>query len=414
MKRRGLLLVILTYGCSTPDNALPGSDPATSGSAGAEASGAGLAGMVTSAGSGAMPVGGNAGNGGGTGGNGGTLNPGGSGGMGGMVLPVGPTPPAEWVNITGTLAGMASECGNLGRVSSHPYRDQLIVGVALKGLFGSADGGATWQPLGAGGATITNRISWLAYDPTSADIFWESGIYNAGGVYKTLDGGATFTQVGDVTHCDSVSVDFNDPARKTLLAGSHEQARKLFRSTDGGATWQDIGLKLPASSGFCTTSLILDSKTLLVGCGGWYGGDPGIYRSTDGGESFQPVSNVGVAGQPLLASDGIIYWGGHQAGGLYKSADQGMNFMAVRAPNEARSVEPIELPDGRIVTVGATTLIASADQGGSWEPLLDSLPFTPFGVSYSPYRNAFYVWQWDCGMAVMNDAIARYGYDYRE
>ena len=88
--------------------------------------------------------------------------------------------------------------------------------------------------------------------------------------------------------------------------------------------------------------------------------------------------------------------------------------MPARAPNEARSVEPIELPDGRIVTVGATTLIASSDQGANWEPLLDPLPFTPFGVSYSPYRNAFYVWQWDCGMAVMNDAIARFGYDYRE
>jgi hypothetical protein len=336
-----------------------------------------------------------------------------SGGVGGIVIPVGETPPAEWVNITGTLAGMASECGNLGRVASHPYRDQLIVGVALKGLFGSDDGGASWQPLGTGGATITNRISWLTYDPTSADIFWESGIYNAGGVYKTVDGGATFTQVGDVTHCDSVSVDFSDSARKTLLAGSHEQARKLFRSTDGGATWQDIGMKLPAASGFCTTSLILNSTTMLVGCGGWYGGDPGIYRSTDGGESFQPVSSVGVAGQPLLASDGTIYWGGHQAGGLYKSTDQGMSFMPVRAPNEARSVEPIELPDGRIVTVGPSTLIASSNQGATWEPLLDPLPFTPFGVSYSPYRNAFYIWQWDCGMVVMDDAIARYGYDYR-
>jgi hypothetical protein len=413
-----LLLIILTHGCSTPDEAGPSSDPAAGGSAGASASGAGMAGMVASAGSGETPVAGSAGSGGsssgGSGGSGGAPSVSGSGGMGGMVIPVGETPPAEWVNITGTLAGMASECGNLGRVASHPYRDQLIVGVALKGLFGSADGGATWQPLGASGTSITNRISWLAYDPTSADIFWESGIYNAGGVYKTIDGGATFTQVGDVTHCDSVSVDFSDPARKTLLAGSHEQARKLFRSTDGGATWQDIGMKLPAASGFCTTSLILDSKTLLVGCGGWYGGDPGIYRSTDGGESFQPVSNVGVAGQPLLASDGTIYWGGHQAGGLYKSADQGLTFMPVRAANEARSVEPIELPDGRIVTVGPTTLIASSDQGQTWEPLLDPLPFTPFGVSYSPFRNAFYVWQWDCGMAVMNDAIARYGYDYRE
>jgi photosystem II stability/assembly factor-like uncharacterized protein len=160
----------------------------------------------------------------------------------------------------------------------------LIVGVALKGLFSSTDGGASYEPLGESGAAITNRISWLAYDPTSADVFWESGIYNAGGVYKTTDAGATFTQVGDVTHCDSVSVDFGDPARKTLLAGSHEQARKLFRSTDSGVSWQDIGQVLPADSGFCTTSIILNATTFVVGCGGWYGG---IARASEreGGEA---------------------------------------------------------------------------------------------------------------------------------
>jgi photosystem II stability/assembly factor-like uncharacterized protein len=288
-----------------------------------------------------------------------------------------------------------------------------LVGVAQKGLFESTDGGVTWSPLGAGGDAITNRISYVAYDPSSPEVFWESGIYNGGGVYKTSDGGQSFSQVGDVTHCDSVSVDFSDPARETLLAGSHEQARKLFRSTDGGESWQDIGQKLPEDSGFCTTSLILDAKTFLVGCGGWYGGAPGIHRSIDGGESFEPVSDVGVAGQPLRTASGAIFWAGHQAGGLYRSTDQGKTFSPVAPESETRSVEPIELPDGRIVSVGSSTLVVSADQGDTWQPIADALPFTPSGVSYSPYRNAFYVWQWDCQNAVLPDAIARFGYDYR-
>src|SRR5205085_10920225 len=110
--------------------------------------------------------------------------------------------------------------------------------------------------------------------------------YNGGGVYKTSDGGVTFSQVGDITHCDSISVDFSDPKRMTLLAGSHEQALKLFRSIDGGAKWEDIGKALPEGSGFCTTSSILDAKTFLVGCGGWYGGTPGIQRTTDAGTVF--------------------------------------------------------------------------------------------------------------------------------
>jgi photosystem II stability/assembly factor-like uncharacterized protein len=345
----------------------------------------------------------------------GTGNAGGSGGATPvMPIPVGETPEAKWINVTGTLAGMPSECGNLGRVSAHPTADLVLVGVAQKGLFGSTDGGSSWKPLGAKGAVITNRISYVAYDPAAPSTFWESGIYNDGGVYKTTDSGATFTQVGDVTHCDSVSVDFSDPKRMTLLAGSHEQSRKLFRSTDGGADWEDIGEALPADSGFCTTSTILDAKTFVVGCGGWYGGDPGIHRTTDGGKVFAQVSDVGVAGQPLRASDGAIYWAGHQGGGLYKSTDQGQHFTQVAEPENARSVEPIELPDGRIVTVGATTLMISANHGMTWEELADPLPFTPSGVTYSAVRNAFYVWQWDCEDVVLPDAIMRFGFDYRK
>jgi hypothetical protein len=414
-----LTTVALLSACSSQNGSPPaaaeqgGHAGAPVSSAGANQAGKSSGGTAMSAGDGAGAASGGspiAGAGAGAGGGG----SGGTGGMGGPIVPVGETPEAKWVNITGNLAGMPSECGNLGRVVSHPYEDQLLVGVALKGLFDSRDGGQTWQPLGGSGATITNRISYVAFDPASPQVFWESGIYNGGGVYKTSDSGQSFTQLGDVTHSDSVSLDFSDPARQTLLAGSHEQAQKLFRSTDGGVTWQDIGGNLPAGSGFCTTSLILDNMTFLIGCGGWYGGAPGIHRSIDGGESFEPVSEVGVAGQPLRTADGTIYWAGHQAGGLYRSTDQGQTFIAVAAANEARSVEPIELPDGRIVTVGDTTLVVSADQGETWQPLADALPFTPNGVSYSAYRNAFYVWQWDCGEVVLADAIARFGYDYRQ
>ena len=91
----------------------------------------------------------------------------------------------------------------------------------------------------------------MVYDPEHPGTFWESGIYNGGGVYKTSDNGKTFEQLGDLTHTDSVSVDFSDPQRKTLLAGPHEMNSKLYRSTDGGRTWKDIGASLPSSAGYC-------------------------------------------------------------------------------------------------------------------------------------------------------------------
>jgi len=44
----------------------------------------------------------------------------------------------------------------------------------------------------------------------------------------------------------------------------------------------------------------------------------------------------------------------------------------------------------------------------------DPLPFTANGVTYSAFRNAFYVWQWDCKDVVLPNAIMRFGYDYRK
>lgn len=404
-----LLLLCLLASCGEPDDKGTTSSAAGNTNAGGSSDTAGssngTAGSSSDTGGKAPTAGSNATA--GTGGGGGGTKP-------LMPTPVGETPEAKWVNVTGSLAGLASECGNLGRVAADPRVDLLVVGVAKQGLFGSDDGGVTWTPLGATGDSITNRISYIAYDPTSTSTFWESGIYNGGGVYKTTDSGKTFTQVGDVVHCDSVSIDFSDPARKTMLAGSHEQSQRLFRSTDAGATWQDIGKTMPDGSGFCTTSLILDSKTFLVGCGGWYGGNPGIQRSVDGGEKFTQISDAGVIGQPLLASDGTIYWAGHQQGGLYKSTDHGESFSEVADASKVKSIEPIELPDGRIVSVGPTTLVISDDGGATWEPLGDPLPFTTNGVTYSAFRNAFYIWQWDCEDVVLPNAIMRFGFDYRK
>ncbi|HXK17196.1 MAG TPA: hypothetical protein VNG33_05325, partial [Polyangiaceae bacterium] len=251
----GVVVAVLSCGCSSSNDAGQAAKAgdeagaATGGSAGTTANPAG--GTATAGGS---VTSGNATGGSATGGSatGGVSSSGATAGgsAGGSIEPVSPTPQAKWENVTSNLAGMASECGNLGRVSSHPTTDMLLVGVAKKGLFSSVDGGASWKPLGTTGASITNRISSVAYDPAAPMTFWESGIYNGAGVYKTTDNGASFTAAGSVTHCDSVSVNFNDPARMLLLAGSHEQSQKLFRSTDGGANWTDIGKALPTGSGF--------------------------------------------------------------------------------------------------------------------------------------------------------------------
>jgi hypothetical protein len=433
-----LLALVAGNGCSAGDSS--GDAPedvnaagASSGSsaAGSSATGTGTGGEGT--GGSAVGVGGSSagssaagksGAGGATG-VGGSVGVGGAGGSGVVVpltymcadaAPAVTAPPAAWANATGNLAGMASECGNLGLVSANPCSNMVIAGVAKAGLWGTEDGGRSWVKLGSGAGSdpITNRISAVVYDPAHPGTWWESGIYNGPGVYKTTDNGMTFKKLGNVTHNDSVSIDFSDPERKTMLAGFHETNGKVWKSSDAGATWTTL-TTLPGGAGFCTATQVLGATNLLVGCN-----NGGVFHSTDGA-AWTNVGAKGVIPQPLLASDGAIYWPGN-GGGLQRSINGGAAFTqaadANLAPSMVGSIYPAELPDGRIVIVGKDHLQISADKGMTWKPIGAPLPYVGGGYdgargpAYSARTKTFYIWRWDCSNAVVSNAIMSSGFDY--
>jgi hypothetical protein len=333
-------------------------------------------------------------------------------------------PTGTWANNTGNLANMPSQCGNMSHLGAKPDEDLLIAGVAGDGLWGSTDGGQSWSLLGSGTnatAPITNRTSAIVFDPDVTSRYWESGLYNSTGVYETTNDGTGFLPLGDSHHCDLVSIDFTDPNRQTLLAGGHEQPQTLNRSTDGGMTWTSIGAGLPPNTN-CTFPLVIDAHTYLVGCGGFGGGVTGVWRSTDSGMTWASMTTLGAYFAPLVASDGSIYWSSPNDAGMARSTDQGQTWTSViAAPYSVVTIPPIELPDGRIATLGPSTgnqyVIVSSDQGATWKPVTPALPYTDaYGVTYSSQRKAFYVWHWSCGsdtnVPVPTDAILSYPFDY--
>lgn len=326
--------------------------------------------------------------------------------------PVTDAPPPQWIDATGNLANLPSECGNLTMLSARPCTDEIIAGVALAGLFMTDDGGASWNPLGtgAGSAVITNRPSSIVYDPEHPAVFWESGIYNGGGVYRTDDGGLTFVQLGDFGHNDLVSVDFSDPERKTLLAGSHEQTQRLMHSADGGLTWTDLGPNLPADSNFSSAPLVIDADTFLVGACGYADATCGVFRSTDAGLTWANTApDLPVVARPLWAADGTIYWSTIYDSGIARSDDLGQHWTKVA--EGIVSGHPVALADGRIMDVTADHVVVSDDRGDSWTPVGEPLPFKPAGVTYSAATKTVFVWQWDCGNIVLPFAIASAGFD---
>jgi hypothetical protein len=86
------------------------------------------------------------------------------------------------------------------------------------------------------------------------------------------------------------------------------------------------------------------------------------------------------------------------------------------------SFQPIELPDGRIVTIGTDSevqyVLVSADHGATWKPASAALPFQdPRGVAYSSQRKAFYLWRFSCGngsVPVPSNAVMRFDFDYKK
>ena len=321
-----------------------------------------------------------------------------------------------WENATQGLVGLTADCGNLARVAVRPDRDVLIASVATHGLWSTGEGTDSWSQLGTGrGSTpITNRATTIIFDPISPDTFWEAGIYG-GGVYRTDDSGVTFQQLGDISHVEGLSIDLTDPARRTLLATIHESS-SVFRSSDGGATWEDISGAVPSDLGYATGPVVIDAQTFLLGTSNASGST--LLRSTDAGATWSTVYDAGVIRVPLRAqSDGTMYWLLERINGIIVSNDNGQTWSLVAPKSETLPTAPslIELHDGSLASIGTDRVIRSTDHGATWIPIGPQIPIDPQGVVYSPFRRAFYIWHAECVSntlsPVQDDSILRWNFD---
>jgi photosystem II stability/assembly factor-like uncharacterized protein len=272
----------------------------------------------------------------------------------------------------------------------------VLAGVADHGVWSLGEGADAWRALGQGpgSAVITNRVSTIVYDPARPNTFWESGIYNGGGVYRTDDGGSSFQQLGSISHVDAVSVDLSDPAHKTLVAGLHEQTA-VMRSSDGGQNWTKISGSLPAGVGFTSSPFVIDAQTYLIGTN--HENNAGVFRTTDGGTTWTEVFKGAVAGQPIRTSNDRLFWV-VDGGGVIASADGGVTWTTAARAGSVDSGAPylLEVAGGGLAAVGRTTVIVSSDGGATWHNVGATLPYRPAGLAYSPSRKTFYIWSIAC------------------
>ncbi len=231
----------------------------------------------------------------------------------------------------------------------------LYVGAASGGVWKTVDGGLTFEPIFDDQPIAS--IGDLALAPTNPDVIYVgSGEANArnsvsfgNGVYKSTDGGQSWTHVGldGTRHISRVVVSSLDPDVAYVGAmgsffGPNEE-RGVFRTQDGGATWEKV---LYVDDRHGVSDLDIDpTNPNIVYAAFWHfdrkpwthttgSEEGGVWKSVDGGDSWKKLEEglpKGVVGRIAVkvapSNPNVVYaMTESDEGTLYRSNDRGETF----------------------------------------------------------------------------------------
>ncbi len=284
---------------------------------------------------------------------------------------------ASWRNVsdnafaTGSIGAMdvADSDANVIYVGtgSEAIRSNVSIG---KGMYKSTDAGRTWR---AAGLRDAGQIGAVVVHPANPDIVYVAVVGNpfangrTRGVYRTRDGGTTWQQVlflSDSTGAVDVELQPGSPdvvyatmwrgARRpwTIISGGGEDG--IYKSTNGGDSWNKLGGGLPTGvvgkSDLAVSAAAPQRVYALVEAK--VGG--GLYRSDDAGTSWALINTTpGLITRPFYYDNvdadptnaDIVYVGTE---GFYKSTDGGRTFRTMRTPHGDNHDLWINPRDGRI------------------------------------------------------------------
>jgi photosystem II stability/assembly factor-like uncharacterized protein len=274
-------------------------------------------------------------------------------------------------------------------------RDGTLYAGTVGGIFRSTDGGQTWKTASEG-LPNTHKINALLQDSRDGTLYagTEADILdNGGGVFRSTDGGQTWQNASVVLPSTGVKALLQDSRDGTLYAGTGREFGGLdevfgsmfevrdgvFRSTDGGQTWQTASKGLPKTHNII--ALLQDSRdgTLYAGTeAGFFGYGGGIFRSTDGGQTWKTASeglpNTHKINALLQDSrDGTLYAGTEadildNGGGVFRSTDGGQTWKNTSPRLPSTDINAL-LQDSRDGTLYAGTvggIFRSTDGGQTW------------------------------------------------
>ncbi|HEY5492895.1 MAG TPA: hypothetical protein VIK25_17015 [Gemmatimonadaceae bacterium] len=288
-------------------------------------------------------------------------------------LPV-PSAAMQWRQIGPNRAGRGRAAAGVATQPNVAY-----VGFDNGGIWRSTDYGNNWEPIfdkestgSIGAIAVAPSDPSVIYVGTGAGII-RPDLATGNGVYKSTDTGKTWTHLGlfDSQMIAFIDVDPRDPNRFFVAVLGHPYGpnaeRGIFRSTDGGKSFQKVlyrdeytsgnDVRIDPSDPNIVYATLWQQQQAFWEGGGFGGGGNGIFKSTDGGTTWKPLTqglpdvlqaNIAIApGNPQVLYAMAASAGANGASGpvgFYKSSDRGEHWALAVAGADGK---PVRTPDSR-------------------------------------------------------------------
>ena len=246
----------------------------------------------------------------------------------------------------------------------------FYIGVVNGGVWKSTDYGRTWDPIfDEQGTGSVGAIAVAPSDPNivyvgSGEGLQRPDLSTGDGVYKSTDAGKTWTHLGlrDGQQIPQIIIDPRDPNRLFVAVLGHPYGpnaeRGIFRSTDGGRTFEKVLYKDENTGGIDVAfdpqnpqtvyAVLWEARQAPWENGAFSGPGSGMFKSTDGGTTWRQIGRglptfdrdglgrVGIGIAPSMPSRMFATVDAARNGGLYRSDDGGETF--TKATDDARVV----------------------------------------------------------------------------
>lgn len=285
-------------------------------------------------------------------------------------------------------------------------------GIAGAGIFKSTNGGESWTALSTG-LPPNVFLSSLLVDPVTPSNIYITGMVPQNGgppsfiIARSMDGGETWNPL-NTTLLPNTSIRLLAiaPTAPSTLYGvgslsSGPLSQGIFRSTDGGQSWTAVDTGL--SSGALIVSVVLDPKdpaAIYLAALFPFAEAGGILKSTDGGKSWRAINTGLPSNTPIqsLAIDAVTSSTMYLIadGSFFKSTDGGTHWNRAATGLAVVSVGALAVnrfDPGMIYAAAGNSLFKSVDSGTTWNKLftfqLTIPPGSPFGAPFAPDSPAY-------------------------